>query len=263
MLRGPTPSNETVLPQAQPALELCVSVWSSPAGAAQAGGDWCDVFAISEHVLGLTVGDVSGHGGEVAGMMGAMRTAVLRAMHHVNVPSEVLALANAVALSQARGAGVIVTAIVAILDQRGPTLTFANAGHPPPLMLTSEGHAFLRHAPADLPLGIFRNYRAADYVVALPSDALLVLYTDGITEHDRDPVAGEIELIEAARLVHAQPNLDAARAIARQVLRRTRGDDDAAAIGLRMTPRRAAESGAAGGPLHAVSSAELCLPDKR
>jgi len=211
-----------------------VAVWNSPAGGALAGGDWCDVLLMSDRFVGLTIGDVSGHGARVAGTMGIMRAAVLRAMRKSYVPSDVLSIANGVAVE--RCGGVVVTAIVATFDRKSHTLTFANAGHPPPLLLTRGEQRFLQMSPANIPLGIFSAYRAEDYEVTLVDDALAVFYTDGITEHARDPIAGELELVEAARYVHGRPHVDAAGAIALHVLARGRGDDDAAAIVLRTLP---------------------------
>jgi serine phosphatase RsbU (regulator of sigma subunit) len=218
------------------AFETSLTAWNSPFGHAQSGGDWCEAFALSEHVTALTIGDVSGHGETVAGPMAAMRAAVQRAICEIHIPSDVLAVINDLACTYGDGDGLIATAIVAVLDRRFGTLAFANAGHPPPLVLTAEGHAFLHQPPADVPLGIFSNYRAADYVIALPVHALVVFYTDGITEHQRDPVRGEAELVEAARIVHGLPELNAARAIARHVFRTSRGGDDAAALALRTLP---------------------------
>jgi serine phosphatase RsbU (regulator of sigma subunit) len=216
------------------AFDTSLTAWNSPFGGAQSGGDWCEAFALSEHVTALTIGDVSGHGETVAATMAVMRAAALRAIREIRIPSDVLAVLNGVAYTY--GDGVIATAIVAILDRRFGTLAFANAGHPPPLALTADGHAFLQQPPADVPLGIFSNYLAADYVIALPADALVVFYTDGITEHKRDPVRGEADLVEAARVVHGLPELNAARAIARRVFRTRRGSDDAAALALRTLP---------------------------
>jgi serine phosphatase RsbU (regulator of sigma subunit) len=213
-----------------------VSTCSLPAGGVSVGGDWCAEIALSEHAIALTVGDVSGHGEAVAGAMATMRDCVLQTLREVRVPSSVLTVANKVAANLAEGT--LVTAVVAILDHRRQTLTFANAGHPPPLLLTREGHTFLERRPADLPLGVFAQHSAAEYVIALPLDALLVLYTDGITEHDRNPVRGETELVEAARYAFERPQLLAARTVARNVLRKQRGDDDAAALAVRTMPRR-------------------------
>jgi serine phosphatase RsbU (regulator of sigma subunit) len=242
--RRVTVASGTLVPQPAASFDTVVSLWNSPSGAAQAGGDWCDAFAVSESCAALTIGDVSGHGSGVAGTMAAIRAAILGAIDdRIAVPSEILAIANDAACGYAEGEGVIVTAIVAFLDHRLETLTFANAGHPPPLMLTAQGDAFLQHSPADLPLGVIPSYRGADYVVAMPSDALIVFYTDGITEHQRDPVFGEAELIQASRLVHGRPKLNAARAIARRVFHRSRGSDDAAAIVLRTQPQSPARAG--------------------
>jgi serine phosphatase RsbU (regulator of sigma subunit) len=215
--------------------ETNVTIWSSSADGALAGGDWCDVISISEEAIAFTVGDVAGHGADVAETMAAIRAAVVQAMTDIHDPAQVLALANDVACRHQDG-GVIVTAIVAFLDTRFQTLTFANAGHPPPLMLSGDGHAYLENPPSDLPLGIFSEHHAANYVVAIPTDALVVFYTDGITEHERDPIRGEAQLSAAARHVYEWPEFDDARAIAQAVLHVCRGDDDAAAMVLRTTP---------------------------
>jgi serine phosphatase RsbU (regulator of sigma subunit) len=213
------------------AFEECVNIWSLPAGDAQAGGDWCEVFEISEELVALTVGDIAGHGKAVAVTMAAIHARVMRAIQHMRDPAAVLSVANEFAFNY--GEGVIVTAIVAFLNRRLHTLTFANAGHPPPLILAGDCHAFLEHPPADLPLGIYSQYNAANYVIALPLDALLVLYTDGITEHGRDPVRGEQDLAEAARLVYDRPEFDDARAIAREIFHNGSGHDDAALMVVR------------------------------
>jgi serine phosphatase RsbU (regulator of sigma subunit) len=226
--------NDVFVAPPSTAFNTSVSVYSSPADGVPAGGDWCEVVPISEHAVALVVGDVSGHGAPVAGLMVAMRDSVLRACHTTRVPSDVLAIVNGVAVTP--GGGTLVTAIVAILDHRRHTLTFANAGHPPPLLLTGGSHAFLQQSTADLPLGVFANHSAANYVIALPPNALLLLYTDGITEHDRDPILGEAELVDAARLMYGRPEPNVARAVAQLVFAGGRGGDDAAIIALRTAP---------------------------
>jgi serine phosphatase RsbU (regulator of sigma subunit) len=233
---GHEPARGEALPSADGAADPRVTLWNSAADAIPAGGDWCAAFPISDYVTAVTIGDVSGHGEAVAETMSVLRRSVLRAMQETRVPSDVLAIANDAAYRHA--GGVIVTAIVAFFDRRHGTLAFANAGHPPPLLTTARGGAFLQQLPADLPLGVYPAYSAADYVVAVPADALLVFYTDGITEHRRDPICGEAELVVAARVVHARPEINAARAIARRVFLTSRGDDDAAAIALRTLPSR-------------------------
>lgn len=211
-----------------------VSLWNSPAGNGRYGGDWSDVLVISEDSIALTIGDVSGHGESAAQTMEIMRAAVLSSLLENPLPSEVLSVANTVAYS--RNGGIIATAIVAILNRRLRTFTFANAGHPPPLMMTSRLHGFLADGVGDLPLGIFPRHRAADCVVALPADAMIVLYTDGITEHERNLARGERELVEACRAAYDGSATDLASAIAEHVFQKCRGHDDAAVTALRELP---------------------------
>lgn len=215
-----------------------ISAWISTADDAAAGGDWCEAITVSEEVVALTVGDVAGHGGGVRHIMEATRDALIGAIEATTEPAAVLQIANKAAVRFFEGDGVIVTAIVAFLNHRTHTLTFANAGHPPPLMMTHDRASYLSQRPADLPLGIYGYHHAASYVVALPLDAVVLFYTDGITEHDRDPIRGEIELAEAARLTYDRPAIDLAHAVAEQVFARGRGSDDAAILALRSVPAR-------------------------
>jgi serine phosphatase RsbU (regulator of sigma subunit) len=220
-------------PHIRPMLEANVTIWSSPAAGAKDGGDWCEAVVISDDLIALTVGDVAGHGEKVAGTKETMRSSLLWAIQDIRAPSEILSLANSVALNH--NDDVIVTAIVAFLDRRRRTLTFANAGHPPPLMLTRNSQTLLEYPPADIPLGIYPRYRATDYLIAVPPDALLVLYTDGITEHERDPIGGELELIAAARALFEQPAIDSAQAIVEHVMQTLPLLDDSAVMAVRTT----------------------------
>lgn len=208
-----------------------VNLLNSPADGARCGGDWCDAFAIARDCVAVSIGDVSGHGEAAAETMRVMRLAVASAIYQGVSPSSVLSVANTAA--HACGDEIIVTATVAVLDRRRLTLTFANAGHPPPLMITSAGDGFLSSDVCDLPLGVLRRYRASDYVVALPKEAMLVFYTDGIVEHRRDYLRGERELIDACRAVYELPAGDAAYAIAQRIFQDGRGHDDASILTLR------------------------------
>lgn len=214
------------------------SSWNSPAEGVKAGGDWCAAIELSADTLALTIGDVSGHGLSVAEPMRAMRSSILGAMQETQVPSEILSVANAVAAGY-NGDGIMVTAIVAFLDHRLRTLTYANAGHPPPLLVSKDQYTYLAPPLADLPLGIFRRHFAADYVVAVPRDGLVVLYTDGVTEHNQDPIQGEKDLAEAGQRIYWTSDPNPAREIANHFFgagaaRR----DDAAILAIRVDRAR-------------------------
>lgn len=209
-----------------------VSVYSAPADGVAVGGDWCDVLALSEQIDVLTIGDVFGRGASVADTMVTLRDAILHTCRETHTPADVLTNANELVLSL--GGDTLVSAIVALLDHRDHTLTFANAGHPPPLLfIDGASSGFLEGPSADLPLGVVPDYRAANYAIALPKNALLVLYTDGISAHNGDPIMGERDLITGARFAYPRPDDNLARLIVQHVFARGRGTDDAAVITLR------------------------------
>jgi len=216
-------------------LDTEVSHWRSAAGNSPAGGDWCETVPISDDIVALTIGDVMGHGAPVAASMNVMRAAMLQGIGEGRLPSEILCSANE--LAHSREGGLIVTAIVAIVDRRRGTFAYANAGHPSPMILTDRQNVSLAHNAARLPLGIFPRYSSADHVVPLGSEALLIMYTDGVTEHARDLIAGELELESASRLAYQTQAREAAAFIATRILSEIRGCDDAAIVAVRCRSR--------------------------
>jgi serine phosphatase RsbU (regulator of sigma subunit) len=139
------------------------------------------------------------------------------------------------AVAYGRNEGLIVTALVGVLDGRRQEFTFASAGHPPPLLMSADGYTFGSKPVGDLPLGIFPKLDIELQTLPIPAGALLVLYTDGLVEHNRDITRGELELVQAARVVYGIPALHAAKTIAQRLFESGRGNDDAALIAVRAT----------------------------
>jgi serine phosphatase RsbU (regulator of sigma subunit) len=211
-----------------------VSQWKSAAGTCQSRGDWCDVVDISDDAFALTVGDVSGHGAAVLTTMRRIRSWTLKGIRQRRAPADILGSVNA--FVDGRFGDTLATAIVAILNRRQRTLTYANAGHPPPLLLMHDTHVVLKHPLSDLPLGVVANHRSSDHVVPLELGSLLIAYTSGITDRARDLVRREAELLDAGRAAHEKSVREAARFIAGRVLGGVRGTDDAAILAIRIVP---------------------------
>jgi serine phosphatase RsbU (regulator of sigma subunit) len=208
-----------------------LTAWSAPANDHLVGGDWCEAFALSDHLLALSIGDVCGHGVGASNEMVAIREVLEAAVHELRDPAKILARANTFACELEHA--VPVTGVVALFDALENTLTFANAGHPPPLMVGPWGQMFLARYPADIPLGITAHHTATSYVVPVPPDTLLVFYTDGVTEHQRDPIVGEEQLRLAAAHIYRYPQGHTAQSIAHRVLSSDSGHDDAAILTVR------------------------------
>jgi len=167
-----------------------------PAGReALVGGDWYDVHALADGRVMFSIGDVAGHGIEAAIVMSRAREAVVALGFNASDPASVLARANDVLLLQNSQ---MATAIFGYVDPRTRTVTYASAGHPPPLLLAAAD-ALPRFLPyGGLPLGVLARQSYTNESFTAPSGSALILYTDGFTERTRDMLAGEKALIAAA-----------------------------------------------------------------
>ena len=100
------------------------------------GGDWYDFIPMDQGRWGLVLADVSGKGTAAALLMSATRGMLRSLAEAACSPSEVLTKLNRL-LVEDFPAGRFVTMVYAVLDPAKRTLTFANAGHPRPLLLTA------------------------------------------------------------------------------------------------------------------------------
>ncbi len=160
---------------------------------AQVGGDWYDAFTLPDGRLLFSIGDVAGHGIEAAIVMSRARQAIVAAALQDDDPARVLSRANdAIILQDSR----MVTAICGFIDPKTLEISYATAGHPPPV-LASPGSVptFLPHD--GIPLGIVRGTDYRTFFATARHDTLVVFYTDGVIEHKRDIFEGERRLLEA------------------------------------------------------------------
>jgi phosphoserine phosphatase RsbU/P len=169
---------QALLPKSSPYIPgFMVSGLSIPAGAV--GGDWYDFIPLEGGRWGLVLADVSGKGTAAALLMSATR-GMLRSLAEAScTPGEVLTKLNRL-LVEDFPAGRFVTMVYAVLDAARRTLTFANAGHLRPLLITSEGSRFLDHDKG-MPLGLGYG-EFSELEVPFPKGSRMVFYSDGITE---------------------------------------------------------------------------------
>jgi serine phosphatase RsbU (regulator of sigma subunit) len=204
------------------------------AASATRGGDWCEAFVVGDGIIALSIGDVCGHGEAKYATMSAIREVIRDAARRGLDPSGSLAAAH-VFLRDHDPDG-YATAIFAYLDIARRKLTIANAGHPPPLMCHQAGGAYLNDGGCDLPLGIEDAFVPALRYIDVPDDALLVFYTDGVTEHDRKPLHGEAQLRQAAIFAYNFSSLPTAAVIQKHMGLADSNHDDLAIL-TAWTPR--------------------------
>jgi anti-sigma regulatory factor (Ser/Thr protein kinase) len=189
---------------------------------ARIGGDWYDAVRLADGRIVISIGDVTGSGLSAAVTMVSMRQ-VMRGVAQVYAdPAAIIEAADRTLKTERPE--LMVSAFVGVLDPIERTLTYVSAGHPPPVLKTAEGNVLML-AGRGLPLGLRLHEEEPPQIAEIPADALIVFYTDGLTEATRDPIEGE-ELLRATlrneRIFrHAHP----ARAIYDAMLPRGTHDD--------------------------------------
>ncbi|MEU3661449.1 SpoIIE family protein phosphatase [Streptomyces sp. NPDC032940] len=216
-----------------PGLQLAVRYLPAP-DASQVGGDWYDAFVLSDGATALAVGDVVGHDLEAAAGMAQLRN-MLRAYawSQQEPPSRVVErLDEAIMPITDVSMATLVFARV-IRTEHGPwRLSWTNAGHPPPLLVTREGLTDYLTGGHSLLLGTGLGASRPDATVLLPPGCTLLLYTDGLVEVPGRTLDEGLDRLRqhAAALAHRP-----LPSFADQLLRRVRppGLDDVALLSLR------------------------------
>ena len=145
------------------------------------GGDFIGACERSDGSLALLIGDVAGHGAAAAGSGAMLRAAWLGAVQGDIPIKSIPRLLHRLLISQAdHGASTMATACFAEIDPQGRELRLIRAGHDSPLLITPDGSTGVKskHGPA---LGLSRSSFWPLQRVPLPSDAALMLFTDGLT----------------------------------------------------------------------------------
>jgi serine phosphatase RsbU (regulator of sigma subunit) len=164
--------------------------------AGRVGGDWYITADMPDgHVL-VAIGDVAGHGLAAAAGMARLRGALAGLAITGSPPERLVGWLNDLVHHVAPEHTASVVA--GYFDPGSRTLTWAQAGHPPPLLVRGSWAR-----PLDPPPGILLGAARQEYVAAVlalaPGD-LLLLYSDGLVERrDRSIDEGLRTLTEAVR----------------------------------------------------------------
>jgi anti-sigma regulatory factor (Ser/Thr protein kinase) len=167
-----------------------------PAGADMAvGGDWYDVVELPSGHVGLAIGDVAGHGLRAASTMGQLRMA-LRA-YALEEPSPAKVVRRLDRLVSRLLMTEIVTLVYLVLDLDSGMIQFANAGHPPPLVVGSRGRTSFLEDGLGSPLGCDEPGLPLEGQFRLAPDSTLLLFTDGLVEKRGISIHEGLERLEA------------------------------------------------------------------
>lgn len=218
---------KAALPQSLPDVpELRFDVLYEPADAALlVAGDWYDAFELRDGKIGISIGDVSGHGIDAAAQMSSIRNAIRMALVMENDLTKVLTDADFLFRNEVAD-GTFCTALVAVVDTEKGTMTCASAGHPGPLIWTRGviDNPIGEPSPP-LAFGGLSSSGVRPATVRLEPGCTVVFYTDGLLEWERNPVAGEAALYGALQNPAVRNARHPAKAIRDACIRGAHADD--------------------------------------
>lgn len=149
------------------------------------GGDWYQSVRAADGSLMVIIGDVVGHGLQAAAAMGQVRSAA-KALGRYHGPAELLEhLDDFVADTPAC---YMCSAAAVRIDPSGDVLTYAIAGHPPPVLRCPDGGLVMLDGVTGPPLGVDLGARRRSDSTPFAPGAALLLYTDGLVERRGVPM---------------------------------------------------------------------------
>ncbi|MBV8431706.1 MAG: SpoIIE family protein phosphatase, partial [Solirubrobacterales bacterium] len=197
---------KSLLPQAIPDLDglevACRYVPAKPLETqgqgiqTQVGGDWYDIIPLAAGRVGIVIGDVEGRGARAAAIMGQLRAALRAYAQDEKTAADIMRKLDdwCRSLAPADDSGVplagdppTASCIYMIYDAWSRELTFANAGHDAPLLVSGGqvGQLEFRHKGVLLGVrgkGIRGLPTYKEQTISVPPGATLVFYTDGLTD---------------------------------------------------------------------------------
>jgi Stage II sporulation protein E (SpoIIE) len=173
---------------------LGVSVAYRPADGPAAGGDFYDVFALGPGRVAIILGDVVGHGHDAL-TEAALARYTLRAYMQAGLePRATLALAGSVLADPDQKH--LATVVIGVHDAASGTLTYASAGHPPPIAIGFEAPEPLTIC-SSAPIGCHLPTGRRQTTISLPAGGGMCFFSDGLLEAPTaDGLLGRERLVE-------------------------------------------------------------------
>ncbi|ESS73834.1 phosphoserine phosphatase RsbU [Methyloglobulus morosus KoM1] len=146
------------------------------------GGDYFDYFFRKEGQLDIVIADVSGHSIGPALFMVEARSAIRAQTNLLATPSETLVVLNNFLFDDLDKSDYFITLFYLQYNIHTQQLRFANAGHPPPLLLNQYEGEFKKLDAEGLLLGVRKNVVFEEKTTMLEKGDVILFYTDGLIE---------------------------------------------------------------------------------
>ncbi len=144
------------------------------------GGDYFDFISVNEHKLAICLGDVSGKGLPAALLMANLQASLRSQTYNGNSVKECIARCNH-QLFQSTSPEKFATLFYGILDTQNHTLTYCNAGHELPFLISGSREP-IRLNEGGTMIGIMDAFPFEEAVITFQPGDMLVSFSDGVTE---------------------------------------------------------------------------------
>ena len=157
------------------------SVFAQMIAAKEVGGDFYDFYSFDDNTVFFLAADVSGKGIPAAMFMMTAKTIIKDLAERGLSVDEIFTLANE-KLCENNESGMFVTAWIGKFDLSTGKLSFANAGHNPPVIVHANGECeYLKSRPGFVLAGM-EGIKYRENEITLSKGDRIFLYTDGVTE---------------------------------------------------------------------------------
>lgn len=177
-----------------------LDLFASMTPAKEVGGDLYD-FIVEGDELFFIIGDVAGKGVPASLYMAVTRTLFRNLAGNYQSAANIMREMNH-AIASTNDSLIFVTAFIGVLDLKTHHLTYCNAAHNAPAVLTAQGKCHLLEVDTNLPIGIQDHYNYEDQQLPFPENTSLLLYTDGLTEAMYIADDGSRKLFGDNRVLH-------------------------------------------------------------
>ena len=166
----------------------------------EAGGDFYDVFKVSDNIFGYFVADISGHDLGASYATAALKALIRQNSSLLYTPDETIRIVNSILLSIFSG-GQHLTGVYLCLDKKKGLLHIVNAAHLPVLLIEAQGTLRWLEADGDV-LGVFDTAHFVCQRINISKGDRFFVYSDGLLEsfgpNPRSREQGKKELAEFA-----------------------------------------------------------------
>ncbi len=193
------------------------------------GGDFYDVLPVGDGRIGIVVGDCVGRGLAAAAVMGQLRASTRALLLTGARPSTVLEHLDAVA--EFIPDAYCTTVFVAIVDTVSASVEYSNAGHVPPMLVSTTASPQLLDEASSVPLAVTHSRPRPQTTHPLPAGSTLMLYTDGLIERRDRSIDSQIDRMSAVLADTARMPIEGvADAVLRALVPDAGFDDDVAIV---------------------------------